>query len=72
MVGIKGLRSRVRRLEPQRPFAARRIGSMAKFEAEIKAGIEEGRYCPVDMPAVLDCIRQWAGEEPDLRTSAKP
>lgn len=72
MAGIKGLRSRVRKLEPQLSFAARRIGSLAKFEAEIKAGIEQGQYCPDDMPFVLHCIKQWAGEQPDPPSSAKP
>jgi hypothetical protein len=60
MAGMKGLISRVRRLEPKAGYVVRRIGSADKFAAEVNAGIESGRYDPVDMSDVAYCVRKWA------------
>jgi hypothetical protein len=60
MVGLKGLAARVRRLEPTAGRVERCIGSVERFEADVQAGIEAGRYDPLDMPDVALCVRRWA------------
>jgi len=59
MAGLKGLAARVRRLEPRLGKVLRGIGSLERWEAGCKAGIEAGRLCPEDMPQVMYCIRRW-------------
>lgn len=59
MAGVKGLLSRIRKLEPKAGKVARRLGSLERWEAGCNAGIEAGRYCPEDMPQVMYCIRRW-------------
>ena len=46
---VKALLARVSRLEPKPSRILNLIGgSLEKFEAEIQAGIEAGKYCPND------------------------
>lgn len=60
-MAVKALLRRVRKLEPQPSRILLKIGgSIEKFEAEIQAGIDDGRYCPQDMPIVARVIRKWA------------
>lgn len=35
---------------------------MEKFEAEVEEGIEAGRYCPHDMPAIVRCFKRWISD----------
>ena len=59
-MGVKGLPGRVRKLEPKPSLVLRGIGgSIRAFEVEAQAGIKAGRYCPEDMPLVVECLRRW-------------
>ena len=59
MAGVKGLISRLRKLEPKLGAVARRLGSLERFDAEVRAGVADGRYDPDDMPQVAFCVRRW-------------
>ena len=60
-MAVKALLTRVRKLEPKASKILLKIGgSVEKFEAEIQAGIDDGRYCRQDMPIVARAIRKWA------------
>src|SRR5437764_12947488 len=59
LMGARGLLLRVRRLEERKQRILRAIGSLEKFEAEIKEGIAAGTYCPMDMPIVMRAVRKW-------------
>lgn len=57
--------ARVQRLEqaraPTSPFVLD-YGSLDAFEAECRAGIDEGELDPRDMPVVIAAIRRWHDE----------
>jgi hypothetical protein len=60
-MAVKALLRRVSKLEPKPSKILLKIGgSIEKFEAEIEAGIDDGRYCPQDMPIVVHAVRKWA------------
>ncbi|SEP49920.1 hypothetical protein SAMN02990966_07454 [Rhodospirillales bacterium URHD0017] len=60
-MAVKGLLSRVRRLEPKPSRILLKIGgSFEKFDAEIEAGMASGKYDPLDMPTVAYCVKKWA------------
>ena len=59
-MAVKALLRRVSKLEPKPSRILLKIGgSIEKFEAEVQAGIDDGKYCPDDMPIALYCIRKW-------------
>ena len=50
-MSVKALLRRVSKLEPKPSKILRAIGgSVERFEGEIQAGIDDGKYCPQDMP----------------------
>lgn len=74
MVAVRSMLARVRQLEIEKvhPILAA-IGGMpgwAAVQAEVAAGIPEGRYDSRDMPVVMRCLCRWVGpsrsEEADL------
>jgi len=62
-VTTRALLARVRKLEAERdsPILAKIGGEagLAAFEAEVAAGIAEGRYDSRDMSVVIRCVRRW-------------
>ncbi|NQW52870.1 MAG: hypothetical protein HQ465_16660 [Rhodospirillales bacterium] len=58
-MGVGVLRNRLRALEKKLGEAQRMAAFVDQFEAEARAGVEAGRYCPVDMPVIVDCFRRW-------------
>jgi hypothetical protein len=63
MAGVMGLLARLRRLEPKAGEVARRLGSLERFDAEVKAGVVAGRFDLLDMPQVAYCVRRWVVQE---------
>ena len=60
-MSVKALLRRVSKLEPKPSKILLKIGgSIEKFDAQVQAGIEEGRYDRADMPIVARAIRKWA------------
>lgn len=63
MTTVRGMLGRLRRLEQDRvPEMLAKWGGeegLAAFEAEVAAGIDEGRYDARDVPEVLAGIRRW-------------
>lgn len=61
-MSVRAMLARVRRIEqaraPSSPFE-RMYGSLDAFEAECRAGIEQGIYDGTDMPVVIASIRRW-------------
>jgi len=62
MPGVRGLQKRMRRLEqatsPRSPIEAA-YGSLESFLVASQAEIGTGRFCTVDGPIILNCIRRW-------------
>jgi hypothetical protein len=59
-MSVKALFKRVSKLEPKPSKILLNIGgSLEKFEAEIQAGIDDGRYCADDMAVIVKVIRKW-------------
>lgn len=42
------------------------FGPMEKLEAEVHAGVADGRYDPRDMPVVLASVKRWTRQESQL------
>lgn len=59
MAGVRSMLSRVARLEAKVSPWTRLIGPIEEFEAEVQAGIAEGRYDLRDMPLILACVKRW-------------
>lgn len=61
----RALLARVRKLEAERvsPILAKLGGEegLAAFEAEVAAGMKDGRYDPRDTPVILASLRRWMG-----------
>lgn len=61
-MGIRGLQKRARRLErlhsPRSPLEVA-YGSLDAFVADAQAKIEVGRFCSIDGPIILNCVRRW-------------
>lgn len=59
----RALLARVRKLEADRisPILAKLGGEagLAAFEAEVAAGMKEGRYDPRDAPVVMASLAEW-------------
>lgn len=59
---MRSLLARVQRLEerrsPSSPFE-RWYGSVEAFTDELRAGIADGSYDPLDMPVVIAAIERW-------------
>ncbi len=58
-MGIGVLRNRLRALEAKITASEHMAEFVDRFEAEARAGIEGGRYCPRDMPDIVTCFRKW-------------
>lgn len=59
-MGVGVLRNRLRALEAKIAASEHIAEFVDRFEADARAGIEAGRYCPVDMPLIVTCFRRWA------------
>lgn len=63
MAGVRGMLQRVARLEAQRSPKPSPIqlmyGSVDAFADECMAGVERGKFCAVDMPVLIACVRRW-------------
>jgi len=75
MAAIRSMLARVAKLEVEQvpPILAKFGGEegWATFEAEVEAGIAEGRYDSRDMPAVIEALRGLVTTLP-LQVSANP
>jgi hypothetical protein len=62
-MAVRSLLARVARLEQTRvgPWAGI-IGTPEQFAADCQRGVEEGRYDPLDMPAVITAVTRWTRE----------
>jgi len=67
MPAVRSLLARVARLEQANlsPWL-HLIGPFAEFEAEVQAGIAEGRYDPRDMAVVLVSVKRWMRQDASL------
>jgi hypothetical protein len=59
MVGIKGLLSRVRKMEPKLGRYERAFGSVEQMEADFQARIDAGLMDPLDGADLMVCIRRF-------------
>lgn len=63
MVAVRSMLARVRQLEIEKvhPILAQMGGEAgwAAVEADVAAGLAEGRYDSRDMPVVLRCLGRW-------------
>lgn len=63
MSGVRSMLARVNRLEiAEVSPLQRQFGSVAEFEAGVRAGIESGAYDPRDMAAVSAAVKRWMGQ----------
>jgi len=58
-MGVVVLRNRLRALEAKLGESQRMAEFVDRFEAEARAGVEAGRYCPMYMPLIVACFRRW-------------
>lgn len=59
MAGVRSMLARVARLEAKVSPWTRLIGPIEEFEAEVQAGIADGRYDSRDMPLILASVKRW-------------
>ncbi len=59
-MSARGMLSRLRKIEINNTsFVLRKIGSMERFEKNIRADIDAGLVCPHDGPHIIECVRSW-------------